>query len=328
MEYTLEKTIWTEKYRPSSLDAIYGQHHIIPILKKFVEKGDIPHLLFSGQQGVGKTATAIAIAKELFGNKWRLNWLEINASDERSIQTIRETVKNNARIAPATGTKFRIVFLDEADFLTAEAQAALRRIIERYSTSCRFILSCNNPAKIIDPIKDRCVEFRFSRLKDEDIIKLVTDIASKEGVHLTEDGATTIAKYSDGSARRAILILQTLSMYSDNSIDKSLVESYIPQIDRAGIRQLYDLCKSGDLKNARKQLLDLLYYKLLYPSEIIENLMNIIYDDSELSTSAKLYLLSKAGEIDRNINITNSPYLQLFSFISQIIVVWKKVKKK
>ena len=326
-KYTITQTIWTEKYRPSSLDEIYGQKHIIPILKKFVEKGDIPHLLFTGQQGVGKTATASAIAKEIFKENWRLNWLEINASDERNIKTVREKIKQYAQTMPSSGTQFRIIFLDEADNTTPDAQGALRRIIEKYSRTCRFILSCNNPAKIIDPIKDRCVEFRFSKLKDDDILSLVRSLSLKEDITITVGGLEAIARYSQGSARKAVNILQTLSMFTDNSIDGKVVETYIPQIDNSGVRTLYKLCKERNLSEARKQLLTLLYQNLLLPSEILEFLMNTIYNDTELPINAKLYLLSKAGEIDRNINTTNSPYLQLFSYVSQIIVVWNKVRK-
>ncbi|RLF54191.1 MAG: replication factor C small subunit, partial [Thermoplasmata archaeon] len=162
--------IWTEKYRPKTLSELVGQKEIIQRLMAIVESGNIPHFLFTGPAGTGKTTSALALARQLFGeDKWRDNFQELNASDERGIQVVRTKIKSFARAAPLGGADFKVIFLDEADSLTADAQAALRRTMERYSNTCRFILSCNYSSRIIPPIQSRCSVMRFAPLKKEDI---------------------------------------------------------------------------------------------------------------------------------------------------------------
>ena len=155
---------WTEKYRPFRLDEISGQQHVVSKLKKYVEHKSIPNMLFAGPPGVGKTCCAIALAKEMFGDGYSQDFLELNASDERGIGVVRGAIKDFARTIALTSS-FKIIFLDEADALTAEAQQALRRTMEKYTNTVRFILNANYSSKLIPPIQSRCALFKFKPLK-------------------------------------------------------------------------------------------------------------------------------------------------------------------
>src|SRR3990170_8649163 len=172
--------IWTEKYRPSKFPEIVGQDNTVKKVEALTGSMNIPHLLFAGPAGTGKSTLALIIVKELFGKNWRENYLELNASDERGINVVREKVKNFARTKSLGNVPFKIIFLDEADALTPEAQQALRRTMENYSATCRFVLSCNYSSKIIDPIQSRCAIFRFKLMEKKDIDKIIKKIAEGE----------------------------------------------------------------------------------------------------------------------------------------------------
>src|SRR6056297_268428 len=206
--------VWIEKYRPESLDDVMGHEDIVGRLQSYVSRNDLSHMLFSGPAGTGKTTSATAIARELYGEDWRENFLELNASDERGIDVVRDRIKNFARTSFG-GYDYRIIFLDEADALTSDAQSALRRTMEQFSNNVRFILSCNYSSQIIDPIQSRCTVFRFSPLGDEAVAAQVREIASAEGIELTDDGVEALVYAANGDMRKAINALQAAGIMGD-----------------------------------------------------------------------------------------------------------------
>ena len=206
--------IWTEKYRPAVFSEMVGQEDIIKKIHSLTNSLNIPHLLFAGPAGIGKSSLALIIVKELFEKNWRDNYLELNASDERGINVIREKVKNFARTKSLGNVPFKIIFLDEADALTPEAQQALRRTMENYSATCRFILSCNYSSKIIDPIQSRCAIFRFKLLEKKEIEKYLRRIEQNEKLSITPEAIELLYEGSEGDCRRATNLLQSTASIS------------------------------------------------------------------------------------------------------------------
>ena len=212
---------WVEKYRPKTLDEVVGQDHTIIRLKRYVNEGNMPNLMFTGPAGVGKTTTAIALAKEMLGEYWRQNFLELNASDARGIDTVRNNIKSFCRLK-AVGSPFRIIFLDEVDNMTKDAQHALRREMEMYTKTSSFILSCNYSSKVIDPIQSRCAIFRFVPVKGHQIIGRLEYIAKAENLNITMGAIESIVYFAEGDLRRAVNILQASATVGKEINEKSI----------------------------------------------------------------------------------------------------------
>jgi len=221
-----ENDIWTEKYRPNRFEGLLGQEEIVKRVQSLTKSLNIPHLLFAGPAGTGKSSLALVIVKELFGASWKENYLELNASDTRGIDVVRQEVKNFARTKSIGQVPFKVIFLDEADALTREAQQALRRTMENFTSTCRFILSCNYSSKIIDPIQSRCAIFRFKLLERKDIFKKIKEIAEKEKLTVDEKGMIALYEASEGDCRRVINLLQATASISP-SITEELVNTIV-----------------------------------------------------------------------------------------------------
>jgi replication factor C small subunit len=298
--FRIKEEIWIEKYRPMSLDDVVGQEEIVKRLKSYVRSRNVPHLLFSGPPGVGKTAAAISMVRELFGEEWRGNFIELNASDERGIDVVRHKVKDFARIAPLGNAEFKVIFLDEADALTNDAQSALRRTMERYSSICRFVLSCNYSSKIIEPIQSRCAVYRFRSLSDDAVSERMKKIAEAEGVEVTEGGMGAIVYVARGDMRKAINALQAASLMGG-----AVTEETIYQITATArpeeIRELLSAALAGKFPQARSLLDDLLLVQGLSGEDVIIQIhrqMISLIDSEDLPASTLVRLMDRIGEID------------------------------
>ena len=315
---------WVEKYRPKSLDEIIDQEEVVASLRNILKTKAVPHMLFAGPPGVGKTAAAHAFARDLFGDRYidDGHFLEINASDERGIQTIREKVKMFARQIPMGGYGFKILFLDESDQLTDDAQHAFRRVMEQYSVTCRFILAANYSNRIIEPIQSRCAVFRFKPLSKLDIIKYLKKIADNEGLEIDDQALEVIYDFSEGDMRKAINILQASASIS-KKIDEKVVYQVMGYVSRGEVRKILELALSGKFTDARDEVRRLLYVQGIMPSDIISAVYRELFY-LDLSEDDKLELLDLLGEIDYRISEGATPEVQLMAFLARLATKGKR----
>jgi len=316
--------LWVEVYRPKTLDEMVGQEEVVKRLKGFLEKKSLPNMIFAGPPGVGKTTAALCLARELYGDSWRDNLLELNASDERKIETIRTKVKEYARSKPVGGAPYKLLLLDEADALTNDAQQALRRMMEMYAPTCRFILDCNYLSRIIEPIQSRCAVFRFSRLTDEDIKKMLQRIAKAEKLVLQPEALNAIIYVSEGDMRRAINILQAAASISNKITEESIYE-VTSRARPEEVREMVNLALSGKFEEARKELYHLLIEKGLAGEEILNQLHREILN-LQLPETVKVNLIEKLGETDFRLTEGGNERIQLEALLAHFVLVGSRLK--
>jgi replication factor C small subunit len=317
-------TIWIEKYRPQKLSDIVGQDEIVERLASYVRSGNLPHLLFTGSAGVGKTTAAVALAKEFFKDNWQRNFREMNASDERGIDVVRNQIKEFARTGRDGDVPFKILFLDEADALTTDAQAALRRTMESYAKTCRFILSCNYSSKIIDPIQSRCAIYRFKPLGPDAVKQEMHRIASREGLTITPGAMDAIVYIAQGDMRKAINAVQGAAIISP-SIDEKRVYSITSTARPDEINELLGLSLKGDFDGAESLLAQLLHERGIAPNELVNQCYRALLK-REMDRGLKVRLIDHLGETDFRLSEGASSDIQMEALIARFVLSAEQVR--
>ncbi|CAM4731290.1 unnamed protein product [Leuciscus chuanchicus] len=317
---------WVEKYRPKCVDEVAFQEEVVAVLKKSLEGADLPNLLFYGPPGTGKTSTILAAARELYGPElYRQRVLELNASDERGIQVVREKVKNFAQLAVAgsrTDGKpcppFKIIILDEADSMTSAAQAALRRTMEKESRTTRFCLICNYVSRIIEPLTSRCSKFRFKPLANDIQQERLLEICGKENLKYSKDGIDALVKVSDGDLRKAITYLQSAArLNAEREITEQIIVEIAGVVPPKVIETLLQICYKGAFEKLEVAVKDLIDQGFA-ANNVLNQLHEVIIEE-KLNDKQKSVIAEKMAEVDKCLADGADEYLQLLSLGSVIM---------
>ena len=313
--------MWAEKNRPKTLDDIVNQSNIVNRLKNFLVEKNIPHLLLVGPAGVGKTTSILALAQDLYGPSYRNYILELNASDERGINVIRDKVKNYARTAAmASPVSFKIIIMDEADHLTGDAQHALRRTMEVYTKTARFCLIGNYSENIIDPIQSRCSVFRYGSLDEVNIKDRLTLIAEKENLQIVDEGLDALFQASSGDLRKAINMLQAASANGE-LVDDISVYSLLGSVRPDRVRTMIQLALDGKFLDSREALRDILINQGLAPEDIIRITYREVMRHKSLTEQMKVRLSDIIGEVDFRLTQGSRPEIQLSTLLGHLSLV-------
>lgn len=306
--------MWVEKYRPTEFDDVMGQDGIAERMEGFVDDPAMPNLLLSGPQGTGKTTLVHLLARHKYGDGWHNKLLELNASDSRGINVIRENVKSFAETGVA-GADFGLVFLDEADQLTSDAQPALRRIMEDYDDTTRFILSCNYQNQLIDPIKSRCGLMQFTPLNDEEIRMVLERVEKGEDLDVEFDAREAIVRVANGDARHAIHTLQVSMPPDSDELTEDDVDETVGVVPKSAIEEVFELAIDGDFEKASKHYVVNVQSEGVPIDAAVEEFQWQIRR-SELSGEVKMRAMDALGELDWRLRQGANPQVQVNRFLS------------
>ncbi|SBT42230.1 replication factor C3 [Plasmodium ovale wallikeri] len=318
-----EPTPWVEKYRPNVLSDIISHEQVISTIRKFVEKGELPHLLLHGPPGTGKTSTILAVCKELYGDSRSSFVLELNASDDRGISVVRDQIKTFAESKnhynTCERTSLKLIILDEADHMTFPAQNAMRRIMENYAKNVRFCLLCNYVNKITPAIQSRCTSFRFSPLKEEYMKNKAIDIAKSENVDLTKNGLESLIRVGRGDMRRILNCLQVVSLSHKNMvIDENVILSTLDIPLPSEVKDILEHFTKSSIKESYEFVTKLQHHK----GYSIKDIMVCLYESIltyNFPDSAVCILLKNFGEIEERCSSGASEQITLSALISAFV---------
>ena len=314
------KVMWVEKYRPQKISELVNQKEIVGSINSMLKnQEELPHLLFSGSAGVGKTTAALCVSREILGEHWRDYTLELNASDERGINMVRERVKKFSRFAGLdTEIPFKIIILDEADEMTTDAQTALRRIIEDTAKICRFILIANNLSKIIAPIQSRCVVFKFTKISTKEILPQLKAISKKEKIKADEKGLNIISDYTEGDLRHAINILQASA--SSGSVTESTVKSVVGLTKTKDVQDVLTLALNGKISDSRDKMIELIKVYGMSESDFLKYITQAVFNSKSNNLEGMLEIIAK---YDYRVLVGANPEIQLSALLAELAKIAK-----
>lgn len=315
-----ENLPWVEKYRPTNLDEVYGQQETVQTIRKFAREGRIPHLLFYGPPGSGKTSTIIALAREMYGKNYRNMVLELNASDDRGIDVVRNQIKNFASTRQIFSSGFKLIILDEADAMTSTAQNALRRIIEKYTKNTRFCILANYAHKLNPALMSRCTRFRFSPLSDEAIRERVNTVVKEEQLNVPEDTKTCLVHLSQGDMRKALNVLQACAAALDkpgDEISEDMIYECVGAPRPKSIEIVLDAIMKNDWTDAYGTMDKLRKLEGLALVDLISGFVDIL-DRYELKPATRIDILQGLSDIEYGISKGGSDRVQSTAVIGCI----------
>lgn len=296
---------WVEKYRPTTISEVKGHSNIVSVLKNFGGIPGIPHLLFFGPPGTGKTSTILAMAKEHYGRDFRLMVMEVNASDERGIEVVTGKIHRFVQTHSFCDLRVKLVILDEADALTAEAQSALRRIMEKSSVDVRFCLCCNYIGKISAPLQSRCTKFRFEGIDRESLREMALGISAEENMYFEDGAVDAVLDLAQGDARRVINLMQSASLVSEVSEVSEVSKDYIYKLAGSPLPSDLDAVFSALLgssfKDSFREITDMVKHKGYAVADIVTALATKILSDTTLAENRLRTLLVEFSNIEYNL---------------------------
>jgi replication factor C subunit 2/4 len=323
-------TTWVDKYRPKKISQIIGHDEVKKVLVKTIKNGNLPHLLFYGPSGTGKTSTVLALVNELYGpEKVKSKVLELNASDENGINVVRDKIIKFATFVVGSSDpkypspSFKIIILDEADAMTSEAQTALKKVMESTCDVTRFVFICNYENRIIDPIKSRCASFKFSPIPEKLILNKLKNISKNEKINVKDDVLQIITKICQGDARRSVNTLQNIKYIPKKNITKDDIYNITSYVSEDHFKGVWDKCLKNDIINLSKLATDIT--NTGYPMNFILNYLSEKTLSSKMNDNSKSKILLMIGKVERMINDGSDNYIQLLTTLSYINSVNRKL---
>ncbi|KAF4569636.1 Subunit of heteropentameric Replication factor C (RF-C) [Pleurotus pulmonarius] len=311
--YDNENLPWVEKYRPVTLDDVVSHKEITGTIENFIAKNRLPHLLFYGPPGTGKTSTILAVARRIYGPQYRNQILELNASDDRGIDVVREQIKQFAETRTLFSKGFKLIVLDEADMMTQQAQAALRRVIEQYTKNVRFCIICNYVNKIAPAIQSRCTRFRFSPLPMKEVEKRLDTVVEAERVNLTVDGKQALLKLSKGDMRRALNVLQACHAAYDVT-NETAVYNCTGSPHPSDIETIINAMLSEEFTTAYAMLSSIKTEKGLALQDLLAGAYEYV-ETLELKPQARVYLLDHLATTEHRLSTGGNEKIQMTSLL-------------